>query len=50
VGDYQIGPGLTDIQAAEQIVRAEQFLTLAQRLLDSPPPATPRNTEAQDHP
>jgi uncharacterized protein (UPF0332 family) len=50
VGDYQIGPGLTDIQAAEQIARAEQFLTLAQRLLDSPPPATPGSTEAQDHP
>jgi uncharacterized protein (UPF0332 family) len=50
VGDYQIGPGLTDIQAAEQIARAEQFLTLAQRLLDSPPPAMPGSTEAQDHP
>jgi uncharacterized protein (UPF0332 family) len=50
VGDYQIGPGLTDIQAAEQIARAEQFLTLAQRLLDCSPPATPGSTEAQDHP
>jgi len=28
VGDYQIGPGLTDGQAAEQIARAEQFLNL----------------------
>jgi uncharacterized protein (UPF0332 family) len=34
VGDYQIGPGLTDIQAAEQFARAEQFLHLAQRLLE----------------
>ena len=49
VGDYQIGPGLTDIQAAEQIARAEQFLHWAQRLLDAPPPAAPGNTEAQDN-
>jgi uncharacterized protein (UPF0332 family) len=35
VGDYQIGPGLTDRQAAEQIARAEQLLPLAQCLLDS---------------
>ena len=48
VGDYQIGPSLTDRQAAEQVARAEQFLTLAQRLLDSLPSATPGNTEAQD--
>jgi uncharacterized protein (UPF0332 family) len=34
VGDYQIGPGLTNIQAAEQIARAEQFLHLAQRLFE----------------
>ena len=45
VGDYQIGPGLTDIQAAEQIARAEQFLHLAQRLLDAPPSATQENIE-----
>jgi uncharacterized protein len=50
VGDYQIGPGLTDIQAAEQLARAEQFLHLAQRLLDALPPGTPGNTEAQDNP
>ena len=50
VGDYQIGPGLTDIQAAEQIARAEQFLNLAQRLLDASPPATPGNTADQDNP
>jgi uncharacterized protein (UPF0332 family) len=45
IGDYQIGPGLTDIQAAEQIARAEQFLPLAQRLLDTPPSTTQENTE-----
>ena len=50
VGDYQIGPGLTDIQAAEQIARAEQFLHLAQRLLDTPPLAMQGNTEDQDNP
>jgi uncharacterized protein (UPF0332 family) len=50
VGDYQIGPGLTDIQSTEQIARAEQFLNLAQRLLDALPPATPGNTEARDNP
>jgi hypothetical protein len=50
VGDYQIGPGLTAIQAAEQIARAEQFLSLAQRLLDASPPATQGNTEDQDNP
>ena len=50
VGDYQIGPGLTDIQAAEQIARAEQFLHLAQRLLDSPSPTAQGNAEDQDNP
>jgi len=50
VGDYQIGPGLPDIQAAEQIARAEQYLHLAQRLLDALSPATPGNTEDQDNP
>jgi hypothetical protein len=34
VGNYQIGPGLTDIQTAEQLARAEQFLHLAQRLFE----------------
>jgi uncharacterized protein (UPF0332 family) len=29
IGDYQIGPGLTDTQATEQITRAEQFLHVA---------------------
>lgn len=33
VGDYDIGPGLTEQQAREQISRAEQFLELAARLL-----------------
>jgi hypothetical protein len=50
VGHYQIGPGLTDIQAAEQLARVEQFLHLAQRLLDALPPGTPGNTEDQDNP
>jgi uncharacterized protein (UPF0332 family) len=50
VGDYQIGPGLTDRQAAEQITRAEQFLHVAQRLLDTPPPATPGNAADQYNP
>jgi uncharacterized protein (UPF0332 family) len=50
VDDYQIGPGLTDIQAAEQIARAEQFLHLAQRLLDTPPLAIQENTADQDNP
>lgn len=36
--DYNINPGLTQAQAAEQILRAEQFLELAKQLLDSPPP------------
>jgi len=34
----------------EQIARAEQFLNLAQRLLDASPPATPGNTADQDNP
>ena len=38
VGDYQIGPSLTEGDAAEQIARAEQFLTLPERLLG---PASP---------
>jgi uncharacterized protein (UPF0332 family) len=33
VGDYQIGPGLSATEAAEQIARAEHFLTLAERLI-----------------
>ena len=40
VGDYQIGPSLTDAQATEQLARAEQFVALAERLLGSIPPAT----------
>ncbi|MGV0026320.1 HEPN domain-containing protein [Phormidesmis priestleyi] len=34
-GDYDINPGLTEIQATEQIFRAEQFLQLAAQLLES---------------
>jgi uncharacterized protein (UPF0332 family) len=33
VGDYQIGPGLSETEADEQIARAEHFLALAERLL-----------------
>ena len=46
VGDYQIGPGLTVMQGAEQIARAEQLLHLTQRLLAAPPSTTQENTEA----
>ena len=34
VGDYDIGPGLTDREANRQIQRAEQFILLARQLLD----------------
>ena len=33
VADYDIGPGLTEAQAAEQISRAEQFVELAEEQL-----------------
>ncbi|MCA1993389.1 MAG: HEPN domain-containing protein [Coleofasciculus sp. S288] len=36
--DYNIAPELTQAQAAEQILRAQQFLELAEQLLSSPPP------------
>ena len=39
VGDYAIGPGLTQAQAADQISHAEQFLELATRLIGAEPPA-----------
>jgi uncharacterized protein (UPF0332 family) len=41
VGDYDTGPGLTDVQAAEQIARAEQFLKLAERFLGPTSPSKP---------
>jgi len=44
VGDYQIGPGLTEVEAVEQIARAEQFLALAERLLGPLPPPARGNT------
>ncbi|BFU96895.1 MAG: hypothetical protein NTNFB02_36170 [Nitrospira sp.] len=37
VGDYDLGPGLSDLEAAEQIRRAQQFLDLAARLIDPLP-------------
>lgn len=36
--DYNLAPGLTEAQAAEQISRAEQFLEIAEQLLGSLPP------------
>ncbi|MFN8457340.1 MAG: HEPN domain-containing protein [Anaerolineae bacterium] len=38
VGDYDIGPGLTQTQAYKQITRAEQFLELAQQHIGPIPP------------
>ena len=35
VGDYDTGPGLSIDEAHEQIVRAEKFLELSRRLMDS---------------
>jgi len=35
VGDYDIGPGLSEKEAASQIARASEFLELAERLLGS---------------
>ena len=37
-GDYGLGPELSKAQADEQIIRAEQFLELAERLLGPIPP------------
>ena len=33
VGDYDLGPGLSATEAAEQIRRAQKFLDLASRLI-----------------
>lgn len=43
VSDYDAGPGLSKDEAAEQIKHAEEFLTLAQRLI-GPIPDQPRDT------
>ena len=40
VGDYDTGPGLSRDQAAEQIVRAKEFIHLAKRFFAA---ASPRN-------
>jgi uncharacterized protein (UPF0332 family) len=37
VGDYDLGPGLSAGEAAEQIHRAQEFLDLAARLVGPPP-------------
>ncbi len=39
VGDYDLGPGLSAAEAAEQIGRAQQFLDLATRLIGPLSPA-----------
>ncbi|MDF0644278.1 MAG: HEPN domain-containing protein [Nitrospira sp.] len=39
VGDYDLGPGLSAVDAAEQISRAQEFLDLAARLLGPLPPS-----------
>jgi hypothetical protein len=33
VGDYDLGPGLSNVEADEQIGRAQEFLDLAARLI-----------------
>ncbi len=38
VGDYDITSGLSESDAAEQIVRAEKFLELAERMIGPLPP------------
>jgi uncharacterized protein (UPF0332 family) len=43
VSDYDAGPGLSKDEAAEQIKHAEEFLTLAQRLI-GPIPDQPTQT------
>lgn len=44
IGDYSTGPGLTEAQASEQIVRAQRFLEVAERLIGYPPPSSPEGT------
>jgi uncharacterized protein (UPF0332 family) len=44
VGDYDIRPGLSKDEAAEQIARAEQFLELAERLIGPIPPRGEKQT------
>ncbi len=43
VGDYDIGPGLTEAQANEQIERAKQFLELAEQLIGFFPLSEPED-------
>jgi hypothetical protein len=40
VGDYDLGPGLSEEEAGEQIRRAQEFLGLAARLIGLLPPST----------
>ena len=48
IGDYGTGPGLTAVQAAEQIARAERFLDQADRLLRTPPISPTEETSTTD--
>ena len=41
VGDYDLGPGLSATEAAEQIGRAQEFLDLATRLIGPLSPSDP---------
>ena len=43
IGDYDIGPGISESEAAEQIERADKFVELAQSKL-----GTPRDESAED--
>lgn len=43
VGDYDIRPGISEDEAAEQITHAEQFLELAERLIGPLPPDEPED-------
>jgi uncharacterized protein (UPF0332 family) len=42
-GDYDIGLGVTEAEAAEQIAHAAQFLELAERLIGPLPPSPGQN-------
>ena len=44
IGDYNTGPGPTEAQASEQITRAERFLEVAERLMESLSPPSAADT------
>lgn len=48
IGDYDTGPGISREKAEQQLLRAEQFLTLAQDHLGPPSSASPQSKHTDE--